>query len=323
LALAGVQAAHAAGTASGTDIANTVTVDYQVGSVSQTQLSASATFKVDDKVLLTVAGPGSATSVVPNATSRVLQYSLTNTGNTTHGYTLTTTLSGTFTPTNIRIYKDNGDNTFNAGTDTLYVASTNVGDLAADATMTLFVVSDIPAGSTNGQSAVVNLIATTTNAGTATATSETAGADTAGTVDIVFADTAGTADSARDGKHSAAGTYSVSSASLAATKTSAVISDPFNGGTNPKRIPGATVRYTITLTNSGAQAATTVVITDAIPANTTYTAGTITLNGVAKTDAVGGPDDEASFGSNTVTVNVASVAAGGGTATVTFDVTIN
>lgn len=40
--------------------------------------------------------------------------------------------------------------------------------------------------------------------------------------------------------------------SIAATKTSVVISDPFNGTTNPKRIAGAIVEYTIETTNSGA-----------------------------------------------------------------------
>ena len=53
-------------------------------------------------------------------------------------------------------------------------------------------------------------------------------------------------------------------------KTSAVFSDPFNGGSNPKSIPGATQRYTVRVTNQGAGAVdnNTVQIVDAIPANT-------------------------------------------------------
>jgi hypothetical protein len=38
---------------------------------------------------------------------------------------------------------------------------------------------------------------------------------------------------------------------LGAVKESTVISDPINGGTNPKRIPGAVIEYIITVSNSG------------------------------------------------------------------------
>lgn len=57
---------------------------------------------------------------------------------------------------------------------------------------------------------------------------------------------------------------------LRISKSSAVVSDPSNGGTNPKRIPGSIVQYSVTVTNSGAGAvdANTVAITDPVPANT-------------------------------------------------------
>jgi uncharacterized repeat protein (TIGR01451 family) len=56
---------------------------------------------------------------------------------------------------------------------------------------------------------------------------------------------------------------------LTITKTSTVVTDPFNGGTNPKRIPGSFVEYSITVANSGIGAidANTVAITDPVPAN--------------------------------------------------------
>ena len=62
----------------------------------------------------------------------------------------------------------------------------------------------------------------------------------------------------------------VGTPSLLVLKTSTVIEDPINGSTNPKAIPGSTVRYLIGTTNSGSGGADTdtVVITDAIPANT-------------------------------------------------------
>ena len=48
--------------------------------------------------------------------------------------------------------------------------------------------------------------------------------------------------------------------------------------------PGDLLQYAITMTNSGATPATGVVLTDAIPANTTYEANSVRMNGVAVTD---------------------------------------
>jgi len=57
---------------------------------------------------------------------------------------------------------------------------------------------------------------------------------------------------------------------LLVTKLSQVISDPVNGTTDPKAIPGAIVRYTLSVTNVGLGTAdnNSLVITDALPANT-------------------------------------------------------
>lgn len=57
--------------------------------------------------------------------------------------------------------------------------------------------------------------------------------------------------------------------SLLVLKTATTIEDPMNGTTNPKAIPGATVRYLIGTTNTGSGTADldTVIVTDAIPAD--------------------------------------------------------
>jgi len=57
---------------------------------------------------------------------------------------------------------------------------------------------------------------------------------------------------------------------LQISKTSHTVSDPVNGGSDPKAIPGAYVRYTITLENQGPGFvdSDSLVITDPIPANT-------------------------------------------------------
>jgi len=92
--------------------------------------------------------------------------------------------------------------------------------------------------------------------------------------------------------------------------------------------PGDVLRYTISVTNYGAQAATGVVLTDAVPANTTYFADSVFLNGLP----VGQPDAGISpliagipISSADLTPPLPAVGylTPGATATVTFDVTVN
>lgn len=63
---------------------------------------------------------------------------------------------------------------------------------------------------------------------------------------------------------------------LRVQKLSEVLTDPLNGSVNPKRIPGAVVRYAITVRNSGAGPVdgNTLVITDPVPANAALYVGT-------------------------------------------------
>ncbi|MFO1427223.1 MAG: DUF11 domain-containing protein [Steroidobacteraceae bacterium] len=59
-------------------------------------------------------------------------------------------------------------------------------------------------------------------------------------------------------------------ATLRVLKTSEVLSDPRNGTTNPKRIPGAIVRYRVEVANlgSGSADASSIAIVDPVPAGT-------------------------------------------------------
>jgi len=69
---------------------------------------------------------------------------------------------------------------------------------------------------------------------------------------------------------------------LTVQKISTVISDPVNSTTNPKRIPGAIVRYAVTITNggNGSVDASSLVITDPVPANTDLYVSTASGNPV-------------------------------------------
>lgn len=304
------QGAFAAGTVASTTISNTATVNYTVGGVAQTAINSNtSTFLVDRKVNLNVT-PGSGTTTSPGVTNQALVYTVTNTGNDSDNFTLTAAnLTGdNFDTTNLRIYRDNGDGVFNIASDTLVSGPVA---FTPDQSIRFFVVSDIPVTAANGQTAQLSLTATTGR-------TASAGADTAG-VDTVFA------DPGNNGTETANNTYTVATAALAVVKSSTVVSDPVAGTTNPHAIPGAVIQYTITVTNSSTtSAASAVVLTDAIPANTTYVANSMTLNAAALTDAA-----DADGGTTTgtpvtsITVNAGTVAASGGTATATFRVTIN
>lgn len=81
-------------------------------------------------------------------------------------------------------------------------------------------------------------------------------------------------------------TRRATNATLTLVKTSSVISDPVNGTTNPKMIPGAIVRYSILVSNTGPTAVdnNTVLLIDSLPsqmrvgtaATPTFTQGTPT-----------------------------------------------
>jgi uncharacterized repeat protein (TIGR01451 family) len=333
----GSQAATATGTPSGTSIDNDATVDYEVGGVPQTQVpSNTASFVVDNMIDLTVATvDGAPVQVVPGDTSRVLTYTVTNDGNTLQDYSLTAQgASGTwngatdnFDATGVQVFVDgNGNGTYEPLTDT----ATYIDELAADATITAFIVGDIPIDRSDGDGALYDLIAQTAVGGSpgsqgADITSDDSGIpDNPATVEIVFADEAGTADAQYDGQHSSTDAYLVVSAALGVVKSSTVVSDPINGTTNPKAIPGATVRYTITVTNSGSADADNVVVVDQIPANATYSTGTITLDAAPLTDAVDADaGDYNGTNPGAVTVTIATLTQGGGSAAVTFDVTVD
>jgi uncharacterized repeat protein (TIGR01451 family) len=79
---------------------------------------------------------------------------------------------------------------------------------------------------------------------------------------------------------------------LGVTKVSTLISDPTNGTTNPRAIPGAVMEYCILVQNPGSGTATNVVGTDTIPATLLYTPGSI-LSGSSCGAASTAEDDDA------------------------------
>jgi uncharacterized repeat protein (TIGR01451 family) len=103
-----------------------------------------------------------------------------------------------------------------------------------------------------------------------------------------------------------------------------VIQDPVNGtASNRKAIPGAILEYTIEVENTGGSDATTVIVTDPVPTNVAYVAGTLTRNGTGLSDAADGDGGQANGTPVTgVSVTVPTIPTGT-SALVTFRVTIN
>ena len=321
-AIALTSASWAAGTAAGTTINNTATIAYQVGGVAQTEIGSSAlgnssgagtptTFVVDKKIdLLVTAGAGTPVAPGASGTATNLSFTLKNEGNSTESFSLTASQVAA------------GDD-FDTSNCTVTSPASPV-SLAADDVTDVTVQCDIPAnnGTTviNASESKVNLLAAES-----TGLSETNGADTVGSVDIVFADGAGASDMARDAKHSAINTYTINTADLTVMKTSAVTEMVIlkDDGTtletvttNAKRIPGATIVYTITVSNkAGASTATGIVITDTVPADLTVSTST-------PPTISGGTSTTASASGNDVTTAAFDLPAGQ-TATLTITATVN
>ena len=343
LSIVAAQPALAAGTASGTVITNTVTVNYQVGGVAQTATTASNSVTVDRKVNLTVAEVGTTTTQVsPGQTNAVTAFTVTNSSNATLDFALsaaqvaTTGAHGgtdTFDATNVRIFADtNSNGAFDSGTDQQVAY---IDELAADQSRTIFVVSDIPLSQVTGDVAAVTLTATAREGGTASSQGAALTQTNTGTanegdpsfVDTVFADGAGATDTARDAAYSATDDYTVLAALLTVLKSTKVVSDPFNGTTNAKAIPGATIEYCISVANAaGGATATSVSISDPLPTNVTYDSafgiflnGTVTSGACNADGSSGGSYDS---GTDTVSGTLSDIAAGE-TRTLRFRATID
>jgi uncharacterized repeat protein (TIGR01451 family) len=345
LLLGGISQVRAEGTLADTDITNTATVDYTVGGIGQPTLpSNTVTFETDRRINLFVSEFGGAYSdVTPGETERVLRFNVLNETNDIMDFRLTATNDGLgvadpfggfddFDPNTVTVFVDNGDDTFVALDDT----ATFIDELPPDMDVTVFIVSNIQGGLADQFTAGLTLTAyaaVASGAGLGADYSEDTGLDDPNAVETVFGDPAGeTGDIDGDGFHSDKDAYRAVSATVTATKTTTVISDPFNLGVNPKRIPGAVIEYCIVVSNTGGTDATSVVISDDLLGQAvTYVPSSLIVGGAADCtggaseddDALGG--DEIPIGANftgtVATFNVGTIAASG-TTSVRFQVTI-
>ena len=309
---AGSTAAHAAGTVAGTDIVNVAQASYDGPSGTVTVDSNPVTIKVDELLDVTViwSDPGDVTTT-PGATTQVLTYQVTNTGNGSEAYTLaadTAKPGDDFDTTFEQIILDtNGNGVYDPGVDTIYTAGTNDPVLAPDESVTVFILSTIPATAVDTERAEIELSAVAVTGSGVPGTSFAGQGDGGGDA-VVGSTGADDADS---------GFFVIQAADVTLVK-SATILDPF-GGSQP--VPGATITYQLVATTTGTGSLINLAVNDDIPSDTTYVVESITLEGTGLTDS-NADADEGSYDGSAIAVALGTIA-GGQTRTITFQVTID
>jgi uncharacterized repeat protein (TIGR01451 family) len=298
--------AMATGTTAGTLIGNTATLQYRMGGGPLTSATASSTPIVVGKVLSVVvtsqdAGPVGASSP---ATSVALTFVVTNTGNAPEPYRVSRTdnLTGDqFDPVPAAagsLWLESGAQPgFQASgpnADIPYVPGVNDPTLPADGSRTVYLVSDIPGSLAFGATGRSQLTATATTPGAAGAAPGTLLATSGGVQTIAGAQTVA----------SATGSYLVSGTSVAVAKSVVTVRDP-QGGT--RVVTGSVITYRIVLTLAGTGSADNVSVSDPLPASLTYVPGSVTVDGVARTDAADA--DGVTASANTVTADFGTLAA--------------
>ena len=162
LALAAATGAHAAPPPAGTSISNQASATYTDGSgVSHTVTSNVVQTTVTQVASLTLTQNGAQTATPGSVV--YYPHTLTNTGNGSDTFNLTTTNTGAFSMSNVQIFADNG-----SGQPT-GPAITTTGALAAGAAFKFIVVGTLPATATSGQTNAITVTGTSAFDATKTA----------------------------------------------------------------------------------------------------------------------------------------------------------
>jgi uncharacterized repeat protein (TIGR01451 family) len=338
-------------TASGTSISNIATVDYVLGTSPPTVVTSNTIVFLVDKIinLSVIETTGNVTFVNVGQMGVATTFKVTNQGNDRQGYTFAAAVAAapnTPAPNGAAPFITNDFNAalaanvfVDSNNDGVYQplldTATSIADLAPGVTSpTLFVIGDIPGSVLNDQQSVVSLTATTIalagDPALPTPVAALASVNTANGVEVVYADTAGVTDSARNGQHSAYAAYLAKSPDVTLNKT--IVSVTTSSGTvetnpatnDPAIRPGSTLTYQLVASFTGAGTITSLAITDdLLPSNTTYVPNSITVNGVAQTDAADSPIDNTSFAGSTVTVTRGTVTVPAPSVTIQFQAKIN
>jgi len=341
------QVARAAGTDAGLEIRNIAQASFSVGGIVQTPVNSNSTQTfvdelIDVVVVSTNAGPVGVSS--PDA-GAVLEFTVTNTGNGVETFRLIANVAvggDDFNPALTQLYLESNSVPglqIGASGDTPYLSPGNDPVLGKDESVQVYALSAIPDSlSENNEGALqLRAVATTIIAGSGTDDPGDPSFPVPGTA----YDGAGAPDEAGIGNVAAVvgatqdlnnllinaeGRYAVSSAVVALTKTASNVLDPFGGAT---LVPGAVITYTLEVTVSGSGSAEALVITDLIPTEVEYLAGTLAVSALPPGEEVdddfapAGVDNTGfDAGTQTVTVSLRDVAGGAAVITISFDAAI-
>jgi len=304
-------AALAAGTPAGTDIENVASASYETPAGTTINVDSNAVIITVDELLDVVVVSSDAGDIPtqPGATEEVLTFQVTNSGNGNEAFTLTPDVAvagDDFDPTLNQVVLDtNGNGVYDAGVDEVYVPGTNDPALDPDESITVFVLTDIPNTPEDGDRAEVSLNAVA-NTGSGTPGTSFDGQGEGGGDAVVGSTGADDEDSSF---------LAIQAAILELIKSATVV-DPFGGD---QAVPGSVITYQIVATVSGSGSLSNLIVSDPIPANTSYVPGSIVYELSSQTDA--DDTDEGSFDGSQITAEIGSVPSGN-TRTVTFQVTI-
>ena len=305
----------AAGTPVGTPVENTATVDYTLAGADFSIVSNTTLFLVAERIDVDVTLATGQLNVPAAATDQALLFTVTNTGNGSESFSLAvdSLLAGDdFDPLPAvpSIYFDtDGSGDYSVG-DVAYSPGDNDPLLAADESIDVLIVNDIPGNVVNGQIGRSQL----------SATSLTGSGDPGdvypglgdGNTDAVIGTTGGT--------DSDTGEYVVLDVVIDIRKSQSV-TDPA-GGSEP--VTGATLTYTIAVEVTNAGTAAAGAVRDLIPTYCTYVPNSITLNGTAISDATdldAGEYD--TTGAPAIVVRLGDLTQADGVQTIVFQVTID
>lgn len=307
-----------AATIVGTQVDNQADATYRVGGAAGpifNDQSEVESFVVQEFTDVAVNYLGTTPQPVASPSQQtVLAYEVSHLGNGAEQYQLAfvNEAGDQFDTSPPIIYLDDGDQLFDPNTDTVYDPS-QPPVFAAEQSQYVFVLVAIPTGLEIGDVADTTFTATAVSAGAQVGqpgTSIDGGGDNG--EDLVIGSSGGQASAALP-------LVVNDNANLVLTKSVVAIDDP-NGGNRP--LPGSVITYRIEGELTGDGLLSDVVVTDAIPANTSYQAGSLNVNGIGQSDT---QDPDAAYfdsANNSVVYEIGNLVAPGPTQLLEFQVTI-
>ena len=265
----------------GTDISNTATLKYQVNGTDIDETSNTVEFKVDRKVIFSVTDNHTGTDpVVVNAgDNAVTIYTIQNDSNAPISFKLPVPPTGT---TYSYVDPTDASNTITVGNgDPAAIIPLAVGNATSPVTVDVTVTLTVPNDAESGDKIFTPLNITAVEPADSVlidngkdASGVTAGKQIVATKsseawdeDVIQTITIGDLLNADGVSVELNNTqeFVVAASDIDLVKSVAILSDPVNGTTNPKAIPGAVVEYTLTIYNLGAVAASGITLTDTVP----------------------------------------------------------